>query len=156
MYVIINSYDYKIVCQRIQEKSLNSGRPTVCIHWECKVMYYWFLFHIIKRLMKLLFNGNVLWTYPSAAGCCVGAGTANDALLTTGGSTVIPSGPILKQPTWYWVWTSPSNVGSNWRHQRSPSLVGAKSLNRAQTCARSVRTSMHVGSGFAPSITDKQ
>lgn len=67
-----------------------------------------------------------------------------------GGSTDMPSGPMRKQPTWYCVCTSPSNVGSSCRHQRSPSLVGARSLKRAHSCARSDSMSMQDGAGFAP------
>jgi len=62
----------------------------------------------------------------------------------------MPSGPMRKQPTWYCACTSPSNVGSSCRHQRSPSLVGARSLKRAHNCARSDRMSIQDGSGFAP------
>jgi len=71
-------------------------------------------------------------------------------VFVVGGSTAMPSGPMRKQPTWYCACTSPNNVGSSCRHQRSPSLVGARSLKRAHSCARSERISIQVGSGFAP------
>nr|CAD7431056.1 unnamed protein product [Timema monikensis] len=64
----------------------------------------------------------------------------------------MPLGSIRKQPTWYSACTSPSSVGSIWRHQRSPSLVGARSTNLAHIWARSDRMSMQVGSGRAPGI----